>query len=66
MELLQSGIDRSIIALWLGHRSVETVQIYLHANLELKEQALAKTKQFKGKPSRYRPSDKILAYLQGL
>jgi len=66
MTLLQSGIDRSIIALWLGHRSVETTQIYLHANLELKEQALAKTQQFQGKPGRYRPTDQLLAFLQSL
>jgi len=66
MELLQNGIDRSIIALWLGHKSVETTQIYLHANLQLKEQALAKTKQFKGKPRRYRPDEDLLAYLRSL
>jgi len=66
MNLLQNGIDRSIIALWLGHKSVETTQIYLHANLQLKEQALAKTEPFKGKPSRYRPDDDLLAYLRGL
>jgi len=66
MDLLQHGIDRSIIALWLGHQSMETTQIYLHANLELKEQALAKTKAFKGKPGRFRPTDQLLAFLQGL
>lgn len=66
MDLLQNGIDRSIIALWLGHKSVETTQIYLHASLQLKEQALARTKQFKGKPRRYRPDDELLAYLRGL
>ena len=66
MTLLQSGIDRSIIALWLGHQSVETTQIYLHAYLELKEQALAKTQQFHGKPGRYRPSDQLLDFLQSL
>jgi site-specific recombinase XerD len=66
MNLLQNGIDRSIIALWLGHKSVETTQIYLHANLQLKEQALAKTEPFKGKPGRYRPDDDLLAYLRGL
>lgn len=66
MDLLQNGIDRSIIALWLGHKSVETTQIYLHANLQLKEQALAKTKQFKGKPARYRPDDELLAFLREL
>ena len=44
MSLLQDGVDRSAIALWLGHESMDTTQIYLHASLELKEQALAKTK----------------------
>ena len=66
MDLLQSGVDRSVIALWLGHQSMETTQIYLHANLELKEQALAKTKQFKGRTGRFRPTDQLLAFLKGL
>ena len=66
MELLQHGVDRSVIALWLGHESMETTQVYLHANLELKEEALAKTKPFNGRPGRYRPNDKLLAFLQGL
>jgi integrase/recombinase XerD len=43
MELLQHGVDCAVIALWLGHESVETTQIYLHASLEIKEQALEKT-----------------------
>jgi site-specific recombinase XerD len=66
MDLLQHGVDRSVIALWLGHESVETTQVYLHANLELKEQALAKTESFKGRPTRFRPDDHLLAFLQGL
>ena len=66
MDLLQHGVDRSVIALWLGHESMETTQVYLHANLELKEHALAKTNPLKGKSIRYRPSDKLLAFLQGL
>jgi len=66
MELLQSGVDRSVIALWLGHESMETTQIYLHADLELKEQALAKTSPFGIKMRRYRPDDKLLAFLKGL
>ena len=66
MELLQHGVDRSIIALWLGHESMETTQVYLHANLELKEQALAKTEPFNEKPTRYRPNDQLLAFLQSL
>ena len=66
MELLQHGVDRSVIALWLGHESMETTQVYLHANMELKEQALAKTQPFKGRPARYHPDDQLLAFLQGL
>lgn len=66
MNLLQNGVDRSVIALWLGHESMETTQIYLHANLELKESALAKTQPFKGRNRRYRPPDQILAFLQSL
>jgi site-specific recombinase XerD len=66
MDLLQNGVDRSVIALWLGHQSMETTQIYLHANLELKEQALAKTKQFRGRSGRFRPTDQLLAFLEGL
>ena len=66
MDLLRNGIDRSIIALWLGHESVETTQIYLHANLQIKEQALAKTKGFPRSFVRYRPKDRLLAFLQGL
>jgi integrase/recombinase XerD len=59
-ELLQAGIDRAMIALWLGHESVETTQIYLDANLELKEEILAKTRPIHGKPGRYRPADHLL------
>ena len=66
MDLLQHGVDRSVIALWLGHESMETIQVYLHANLALKEQALARTQPLRGRPSRYRPPDKLLAFLQGL
>ena len=68
MELLQAGVDRSVIALWLGHESIETTQIYLNADLALKEKALAKTTPLaKGKkPGRYRPGDKLLAFLKNL
>jgi integrase/recombinase XerD len=64
MNLLQHGVDRSVIALWLGHESMDTMQIYLHADLELKEKALAKTEPFRGRPGRYRPPDQLLACLQ--
>ncbi len=66
MELLQAGVDRAVIALWLGHESVETTQIYLDANLALKEQALAKTRPPEAKPGRYRPGDQLLAFLKAL
>ena len=66
MELLQAGVDRSMIALWLGHESVETTQIYLNANLALKEEILAKTNPIKGKPGRYRPPDRLLSFLSNL
>jgi len=66
MELLQAGMDRAVIALWLGHESVQTTQIYLDANLAMKEQALAKTAPPEGKPGRYRPDDRLLAFLKAL
>jgi site-specific recombinase XerD len=66
MELLQNGVDRSVIALWLGHESMDTTQSYLHASLELKEKALAKTTPFSGQPRRYRPPDQLMAFLQAL
>jgi len=66
MQLLEHGVDRSVIALWLGHESMETTQMYLHANLELKAKALAKTQPFNGQLRRYRPTDQLLAFLQSL
>lgn len=66
MELLHSGIDCAVIALWLGHESMDTTQIYLHASLELKQQALEKTTPVNGKPGRYRPDDDLLAFLKSL
>jgi site-specific recombinase XerD len=66
MRLLRAGIDTSVIALWLGHEQIETTQIYLHADLELKERALARTTPANIKPSRYRPSDQLLAFLEAL
>lgn len=66
MELLQHGVDRSVIALWLGHESAETTQMYLHASLELKEKALARTAPRNLPAGRYRPDDHVLAFLNGL
>jgi site-specific recombinase XerD len=63
LELLQAGADLAVIALWLGHESVETTQIYLQATLAMKEQALAKTAPPHGSPSRYRPGDQLLNFL---
>ncbi len=66
MDLLQAGVEQSVIALWLGHASIETTQIYLDADLELKERMLAMTTPPEGKPGRYRPDDTLLAFLKGL
>ena len=66
MRLLQAGTDTSVIALWMGHEQAETTQIYLHADLALKEQALARTTPPDARPGRYRPPDKLLAFLEAL
>ncbi|MGI8507148.1 MAG: tyrosine-type recombinase/integrase [Solirubrobacteraceae bacterium] len=66
MRLLQAGVDTTVIALWLGHEQVETTQIYLHADLKLKEQAIARTTPPDAKPGRYRPPDSVLAFLGDL
>jgi integrase/recombinase XerD len=66
MDLLQHGVDRSVIALWLGHESVETTQMYLHADMRLKEKALSRTAPIGIKQARFRPNDKLLAFLDNL
>jgi integrase/recombinase XerD len=66
MELLQAGVDRSVIALWLGHESVETTQIYLDANLALKEDALKKTSPVNASIGRFKPDDHLLSFLRNL
>ena len=66
MQLLQSGVDRSVIALWLGHESMETTQVYLHADLRLKENALARTASSGRSPGRFRPKDTLLSFLENL
>src|SRR6266478_6257145 len=66
MELLQAGVDRAVIALWLGHESVETTQIYLVCRLLLEKKKLAKTTPIKGKRGSYRPDDELLGFLKNL
>jgi site-specific recombinase XerD len=66
MNLLQAGVDSTVIALWLGHESVQTTQVYIHADLSLKERALARTAPIGTVPGRYRPGDSLLAFLEGL
>lgn len=66
MRLLHAGVDTSVIALWLGHVSVDTTQIYLHADLALKEQALARTRPPRTRRGRYQPPDTLLAWLEAL
>lgn len=66
MDLLHHGVDQSVIALWLGHESVATTQIYMHADLRLKERALARTAALESKTGRYRPDDTLLAFLESL
>ena len=66
MDLLQGGVDRTVIASWLGHERVETTQIYLEATLAMKEKALAKTSLPQGRRGRYKPGDRLLAFLNSL
>jgi site-specific recombinase XerD len=67
MELLQAGVDCTVIALWLGHESPETTQVYLHAHLALKEAALAKLKPYSAEAAgRFEPDDRLLAFLDAL
>jgi site-specific recombinase XerD len=66
MDLLQQGVEPCLIALWLGHESIETTQIYLDADLELKQRILDRVIPLSGKPGRYRPDDKLLAFLKNL
>jgi integrase/recombinase XerD len=66
MNLLHAGVDSTVIALWLGHESVEATQIYLHADMAIKERALARTTPPDSAPGRYRPPDRLLAFLEAL
>ena len=66
MALLRRGVDQTVIALWLGHESAETTQIYLHADTRLKERALGHADPSGATPARFRPSDSLLAFLESL
>ena len=66
MDLMQEGVDRSVIALWLGQESIETTKMYRDADLELKQRFLDRTTLPTGRPGRYRPDDKLLESLKGL
>ena len=66
MELLQAGVDTTVIALWLGHESVQTTHIYLEADLTMKEKALAKTSPHQGASGVYKPDDALLSFLKAL
>ena len=66
MDLLHHGIDQTVIALWLGHESIETTQIYIHADMLLKEKALARMSKPDLGPTRYKPEDELLHFLENL
>jgi integrase/recombinase XerD len=66
IRLLQAGVGQAVIALWLGHESVETTQIYLNADLKMKENVLQKTSPIRNRYKRYRPPDRVLSFLEGL
>ena len=66
MNLLHADVDTSTIALWLGHAGTQATQIYLHADLALKETALARTSPPAARRARYQPPDHLLAFLEGL
>jgi integrase/recombinase XerD len=66
MDLLHHDVDQVVIALWLGHQNVETTQVYIHADMRLKEKALARVAAPTTPPGRFRPDDQLLAFLEGL
>ena len=66
MDLLHRGVDITVIALWLGHESIQTTHIYLHADMAMKEKALAQATKSKVVPKRYCPPDRLLAFLESL
>src|ERR1035437_10551852 len=66
MSLQQAGVDRTVIALWLGHADLRSTDPYVHADLTIKERALALTAPSSVRPGRYRPPDSLLAFLEDL
>lgn len=66
MDLLHHGVDPAVIALWLGHENVETTPIYIHADMRMKEKALARVAAPTIPSGRFRPDDQLLAFLEGL
>jgi len=66
MSLLQAGVDSTVIALWLGHADIRSTQPYIHADMTIKERALALTTPATVTPGRYAPTDDVLAYLDSL
>jgi integrase/recombinase XerD len=66
MRLLLAGNDITVIALWLGHEQISTTNVYLHADMTHKQQAIDRTKPLTAKPGRYRPPDALIAFLQAL
>ena len=66
MRLLESGTDVTVIALWLGHEQLATAQLYLHADMNQKERAIARVTPPGTQPGRYRPPDPLLAFLEQL
>lgn len=66
MALLQAGVDTTVIALWLGHAGVRSTDAYVHADMTIKEKALALTAPVTAQPGRYRPTDKVLDFLDRL
>ena len=66
MQLVQAGVDRTIIALWLGHESIETTQVYIEADMKMKEEALKKMSQPGSAQIRFQPKDQLLAFLDAL
>jgi len=63
MNLLRSGADPAVIALWLGHAKLRSVERYIHADMGIKERALARTTPIGSSPRRYQPSDRLIAFL---